>query len=349
MTTPFMVGAISTEVAQKVTRRLGFLLNRHPGEAALRQPQARNAWAEKAGAFSGRVTSLLGFTNMLEVVARDNGLSHLGLELAQVDSEQEQGLVRRLFTHAASVGQAMEDLIRFFPAIQTGTSVRLTREGARARFSYRIQDPSVSGSLQDAAYTLGRLCHTLRKAAGHSWALDHVTMGMPGPKSPQMYAHFFQAPVIFNEQVTALCFPASVLAAPIHTANPELYVRVCEDMKQLMPDRRDLSMWEDALREWMKKRLQNRDAISLEQAATDFGITPRTLQRRLQSLGIHFVDLRAQVRIQAASQLLSGSSLPISHISEQLGFSEISAFTRAFRSHTRQSPRAFRQALSALA
>lgn len=349
MTTPFVVGAISTEVAQKVTRRLSFLLNRHPSEAALRQPEVRDAWTEKAGALSGRVTSLLGFTNMLEVVARDSGLSHLGLELAQVDSEQEQGLVRRLFTHAPTVGQAMEDLIRFFPAIQTGTSVSLTREGSCARFSYRIQDPSVSGRLQDAAYTLGRLCHTLRKAAGHSWALDRVTMGMPGPKSSQMYAHFFQAPVVFNEPVTALCFPASVLAAPIHTANQALYVRLCEDMRQLMPDHRDLSMWEDALRAWMKKRFQNRDAVSLDQAATDFGITPRTLQRRLQSLGIHFADLRAQVRIQAASQLLSGSSLSISHISEQLGFSEISAFTRAFRTHTHQSPRAFRQGLSARA
>jgi len=36
--------------------------------------------------------------------------------------------------------------------------------------------------------------------------------------------------------------------------------------------------------------------------------------------------------------------MSITRIAEQLGFSETSAFTRAFRSHTRLSPRAFRQA-----
>ena len=118
-------------------------------------------------------------------------------------------------------------------------------------------------------------------------------------------------------------------------------------MARIMPDRGDLSLWEDALRVWMKKSFHKFDPVSLERAASDFGITPRTLQRRFQGLGINFLELRTQVRTQMARQLLAESSLSVSHIAEQLGFSETSAFTRAFRSDARQSPRAFRQACAA--
>ncbi|MGH8856669.1 MAG: AraC family transcriptional regulator ligand-binding domain-containing protein [Polaromonas sp.] len=334
MTTPFVVGAISAEVTQKVTHRLDFLLNRSSCGAA----------PGKSDRPAGRATSLLSFTNMLETAAEQSGLSQLGLELAQIDNERKPGSVRRLFTLAPTVGQAMDDVIRFFPAIQTGTLVRLVKEGAAARFVYSIQDPSVSGELQDAAYTLGMLCRTLRWSAGDAWRLDRVTLTMPAPQSSQAYAQLFQAPVAFNAHATALCFPASVLNIPIRTANPDLYARMCDDMTRMMPDRGDLSLWEDALRAWMRKSFHKFDPVSLERAASDFGITPRTMQRRFHGLGINFLDLRAQVRIQMARQLLAESSLSVSRIAEQLGFSETSAFTRAFRSDARQSPRAFRQA-----
>ncbi|MGH7193738.1 MAG: helix-turn-helix transcriptional regulator, partial [Candidatus Saccharimonadales bacterium] len=142
------------------------------------------------------------------------------------------------------------------------------------------------------------------------------------------------------------CFPASMLDIPIRTADPELYAQLCGDMARMVPDRGDLSLWEDALRAWMRKGFQRFGPVSLDHAASDFGITVRTMQRRLQGLGINFLDLRAQVRIQMAQQLLTESSLSVSRIAEQLGFSETSAFTRAFRTNARQSPRAFRQAFA---
>lgn len=346
MTIPFVVGAISAEVTQKVTHRLDSLLNR--GRCGvIPKPSFLGATASaKADEPAERSTSLLGFTNMLETAAEQSGLSQLGLELAKIDNTQKPGSVRRLFTYAPTVGQAIDDLIRFFPVIQTGTLVRLVREGAAARFIYSIQDPSVSAELQDAAYTMGMLCRTLRWSAGDAWRLDRVTLSMPAPQASQAYAQFFQAPVAFSAHATALCFPASVLDAPIRTANPALHAQLCDEMARIMPDRGDLSLWEDALRAWMKKSFHKFDPVSLERAASDFGITPRTLQRRFQGLGINFLELRTQVRTQMAKQLLAESSLSVSHIAEQLGYSETSAFTRAFRSDARQSPRAFRQAFA---
>lgn len=344
MTTSLAVGTISSEVAWQASHRLGLLLNRSCRSKAVRHFAPRDAELGGVGGPTKRVTSLLGFTNMLETAAEESGLSHLGLDMAWIDHAQEAGVFKTLVVHAPTIGQAIEDLIQFFPVIQTGTSVRLEREGATARFIYSIQDPSISNSLQDSAYTLGKLYRRFREAAGEAWRLDRVTMAMRAPKSTHMYTDFFKAPVTFNGGATALCFPASVLATPIRTANPHLYASLCEDLRRSLHGKDDLNLLEEALRAWVMHAGRRSDVVTLEHAAADFGVTPRTMQRRLKEQGISFLDLRAQVRMEIARRLLVDSPLSITSIAEQLGFSEISAFTRAFRSYARQSPRAFRQA-----
>ncbi|KAB7631846.1 AraC family transcriptional regulator [Verminephrobacter eiseniae] len=349
MTASLVVGAISLEATRLAANRLGVLLRgSRCGEIVRELASARTIRsAETLIPSARRTASLLHFTSLLEIAAKESGRIHLGLDMAGADPPHEVGIVSGLFLYASTVGQALEDLVRFFPIIQTGTTVRLACEQGIARFIYSIQDPSISDRLQDAAYTLGKICRSLRRATGDAWSLEQVTMAMPAPASLQAYTRFFRAPVVFNAQATALCFPAAFLALPIRTANAERYGNFCAGMAKALPANEDPGLLEDALRAWMKHVLRDSGA-TLEHAAADFGITPRTLQRRLRGLGIGFVDLRAQVRMETARRMLVDSRLSVACIAEQLGFSEPSAFTRAFRRHTRQSPRAFRQAAARL-
>ena len=110
-----------------------------------------------------------------------------------------------------------------------------------------------------------------------------------------------------------------------------------------MPDSHDAKLLRDALLTWLAYATRDGTA-TLEHAAADFGVTPRTMQRRLKDEGIRFQDLLTQVRMSAARRLLTENRMPVTGIAHQLGFSETSAFTRAFRNYTRQSPRAYRQA-----
>jgi len=101
-----------------------------------------------------------------------------------------------------------------------------------------------------------------------------------------------------------------------------------------------------ALESWLIRTLPRSDQITLSQAAKYFGITERTLQRRLALQGTTFIEIRARIRMRLAHRLLHDRTLSLTTISGKLGFSESSAFTRAFRSHTGHSPRSFRTMLS---
>lgn len=346
MTASLVVGAISPQATLLAANRLSPLLRgSRCGEVVRELVQERALRADDSAA-ARRKTSLLNFTSLLEVAAQESGRSHLGLEMAEADHPHEAGIVSDLFIYANTVGQALEDLVRFFPIIQTGTTVRLDRTHGMARFVYSIQDQSIADRLQDAAYTLGKVCRSLRRATGDAWSLDEVRMAMRAPASLQAYTRFFRAPVVFNASATALCFSEALLAMPIRTANAERYGRFCDKMARALPAGDDPGLLEDALRAWLKHAPRKWDA-TLEHAAADFGITPRTLQRRLRDLGISFLDLRAQVRMEQARQLLADSALSVTSIAQKLGFSETSAFTRAFRNHASQTPRAFRREAAA--
>lgn len=342
MTIRLVVGAISAEANRLATHLMDSLLR-----DTRRARTALPGWPLKLQAEPSK-TSLLGFTRMLSSAAEQSGRSHLGLEMASSEQMAPYSIFGDLFLSAPTVGDALQSLVRYFPAVQTGTRVALVHGLETSRFIYDIHDPTVGDRLQDAAYTLGKVSRSLRRSVGEAWTLEQVTLAVPAPRRQEAYRDFFQAPVVFGAQNTSLCFSSRLLEQRIPSADAKRYSDFCGHLERLMPTCNEPELLEDALRSWMA-HVVRRGKVTLEHAATDFGVTPRTMQRRLKELGISFQTLLVQVRMETAQHMLTESQLPVTDIAAQLGFSETSAFTRAFRGYTRQSPRAFRQAALAIA
>ena len=70
-------------------------------------------------------------------------------------------------------------------------------------------------------------------------------------------------------------------------------------------------------------------------------LTSRTLQRRLQDEGTDFSTLLTEVRVERAGELIAHGGMANEAIAECLGFEGGSAFSRAFKTWTGQSPQAF--------
>lgn len=81
----------------------------------------------------------------------------------------------------------------------------------------------------------------------------------------------------------------------------------------------------------------------LERVASELRLSPRVLYRRLAAQGHQFRDLREQTLQHTAKSHLQEGRLPMSDIALLLGYSEQSAFTRAFKRWTGQSPLQWRQ------
>ncbi|GAB7205195.1 hypothetical protein OS31_21120 [Dickeya oryzae] len=83
---------------------------------------------------------------------------------------------------------------------------------------------------------------------------------------------------------------------------------------------------------------------SLDEVAESIGLSSWSLQRRLKDEGITFTQLVEKVRCEMATHYLQQRQLSISEMAFLLGYSEVSAFSRAFRRWFGISPRQWRKA-----
>ena len=82
--------------------------------------------------------------------------------------------------------------------------------------------------------------------------------------------------------------------------------------------------------------------MSLEAVASNFNMSFRSLQRRLKEEGITFLEIVEKVRKNLAIHYLSSEQLQIKDIAYTLGYNEPSAFLRAFKRWTGETPTSYR-------
>lgn len=85
-----------------------------------------------------------------------------------------------------------------------------------------------------------------------------------------------------------------------------------------------------------------RDNCSAAVIARLFSMHRRTMSRHLRTEGLAFRQVANEVRFQIACDLLENTDMALSQIAAVLRYSELSAFTRAFRRWSGQTPSAWR-------
>ncbi|NKI16327.1 AraC family transcriptional regulator [Spongiibacter sp. KMU-166] len=87
---------------------------------------------------------------------------------------------------------------------------------------------------------------------------------------------------------------------------------------------------------------------SLGEVAGILKLTPKMLASRLRKEAISFNEIKKNVRLHKATQLLIHHNIAIAQIAESLGFEETAAFSKAFKNWTGESPAEYRKSRSSL-
>jgi AraC-like DNA-binding protein len=86
-----------------------------------------------------------------------------------------------------------------------------------------------------------------------------------------------------------------------------------------------------------------RNTCSAATVARLFSMHRRTLNRHLRTEGLAFRQVANEIRFEIACELLDSTDMALSQIAAVLRYSELSAFTRAFRRWSGQTPSAWRE------
>ena len=161
------------------------------------------------------------------------------------------------------------------------------------------------------------------------------------PTDTREHARIFGCPLRFAQPCYRVVLPAAALDAPLIQPDPamrELTQRLADQQLHALP--RDEG-WLAQARALIARRLQ-RPPVEIDGVAAQLALSTRSLQRRLQGEGLSFSELVEQVRRELAEQHLADRTLDLADIALLLGYSEQSAFQRAFKRWTGLTPAQWR-------
>ncbi len=177
----------------------------------------------------------------------------------------------------------------------------------------------------------------------------HVSLAGAAPRNRHLLDDFFGTTARFDSNANQMRFDASLLDAPFPHYNatlaPYLLQQVQEQFRQVQQGHSFSATVEQLITEIvMDCDFDGSRKASLLSAVCERLETSRwTLNRQLRVEGLNFSDLETRVKLERACRLLRETRCSLSEISDMLGFSSQSAFTRFFRSGHQMAPQTFRQ------
>ncbi|MBD8239929.1 AraC family transcriptional regulator [Pseudomonas fluorescens] len=241
--------------------------------------------------------------------------------------------------HCRTLEKALERGLLFYSLFPQGPRWQLTREGEMARLSLddsQLWDPDhfLSECLLVIWHRLGSWL------IGQRIRLHQATFSYPMPAHAGEYDLLFPCTQVFGAPSSSLVFPARYLSLPLLQDERTLKHFLKRSPADLLsrPDEGD-SLSSQLRRLLSRARTPWPD---LEAVAQHLHISPQTLRRHLREEGTSFQALKDELRRDIAIYHLGRADLSLQEIAEQLGFSEPSAFHRAFKKWTGLTPGAYR-------
>jgi AraC-like DNA-binding protein len=154
------------------------------------------------------------------------------------------------------------------------------------------------------------------------------------------YEDFFGCPVTFNANFNGVKVKASSLTLPLTAYNEEVLNVLCSHAENKLRAKR-LAASLDMISEYIVTTLPER-VPSLAEISEYLGISERQLQRQLQKEKTNLSMLIESIRKHLAISYLSQTDHKLLYISSMLGYSEQSAFQRAFKRWSGITPHEFR-------
>ncbi|PLX38436.1 MAG: AraC family transcriptional regulator [Hyphomicrobiales bacterium] len=288
---------------------------------------------------------LVSFVSLYEAGAAV-GMSDVGWTTGGTFDLLYLGDIGRSILTASTLGAALRTFAGFTELIQSDSEVNLTVEDDRATLSYRIFNPDIWPRRQDAEFTLSIFYGLIRRAVGADWVPEVLSFEHDPNRAEQSYCETSRVECRFGQLTNALTFPAGLLDRPMQAANLGLHRRCTTALTDRLHHQRRLQPVSRRVTAMIFSRLggEATDQVSI---ARTLGLSRRTLHRRLVDESTTFSELLERCRTRVACHELSHSSKPLSDIALGLGYSDQSAFGRAFRAAAGQTPRQYRTSTQA--
>lgn len=242
--------------------------------------------------------------------------------------------------------ESSEVLFRFGPLLIEGAEWRLSERGDAVSLSFALPAELGPQLTYGAEVCMALVIGAIRPFVPNVAPLEVTFRHEPtGPL--YTYERVFECPVRFGASENALTGTADILDRPQLHTDESLREMLRRRAEGLLADLHSVDRLPIRIRDFVMQHEQP-TAVSAAMLADAFGMSERTLRRRLVDRGMSLRELLDRTLQQMAyTALEENESRPIKDVAARLGFSELSGFYRAFKRWTGLTPAEFRAGLRA--
>lgn len=287
-----------------------------------------------------RLISYRRFAELLDNCALSTGCAEFGLRLSRAQGVATLGILGLAMQQSPDVGTALSTFKRYFYLHAQASSIEFDVKDSLFIGRYIVDFPGIENLRQVIDLSIGHGRNIFRFLCGPEVLPRQVYFTHDKPRDTRTYRELFNAPVRFNAEFNGMTFDADILDMPIHQHDDEMH-RVLRGhlikLEQHHPN--DIvSQVEHVIRQMLSTGNCSIDLIS-----GCLNMSKRTLQNHLHSKGVTFQAVLDRVRSDIASNYLNESNVSMTYLADMLGYSEVSAFSRAFKRWFGCSPRKWKQ------
>jgi len=268
---------------------------------------------------------------------------NFGLWFGQQFQPRDLGMWGYSAISAPTLGAALENLVRLFRFHQESSTMRLHKgPNGMMRLEYQICSPQIVQRRQDAELSLGMFANVIRDCAGPNWAPLEVHFEHSRPEFWGEHERAFNAPAYFDQPTNALVFRPELLDRAMPQSDRQLMTMMQACLENLGSRRQGEAALVDQIQNAIRVSLP-RGYPTLDRIARDLLVSSGRVRRELADKGLTYKDAVELTRRRLAQMHLDQGHLPLTEIALMLGYSELSAFSRAFARWTGVSPSAYRR------
>ena len=281
-------------------------------------------------------------SRIVETAVAMTGDPGLGLAAGSHAPEHTLQLFGHLILAQSTLRDVFASLTRYGELLSDGTTWSLREQGDQAMFccSTVLPDCDLTRVLMD--YTLAFSCTIGRHFFRRNERLSAVHFRHAAPSYADRYESVFLCPVRFSQQHNGTVFSRDLMDRPKMHADPAVATILRESAERMLRERTQARSLADCVRSLLRYE-RDLSGVDVRRFSRGLKMSVHTLRRRLSAEGTSFSSLLDEARRNLACQELERHDTTIQQTAELLGFSEASAFFRAFKRWTGQTPNEYRR------
>ncbi len=283
--------------------------------------------------------SIQAWRSLLQRASRHLEDPALGLHLGQRVAPTHFGVMGYVLLACENLAAALQRMEAFHRLIYDVNPLQIRQHGDQVELRWGVERGRPGALVDEAAITaLVQFARDITATPGGVSRIDFIN---PAPADLGPYEAYFACPLRFDQAQTCAVFPLQLLNLPLRQPDAALLALLESQALRLLQDLPAADPLAARVRRAVAE-FAPQGRHSLDGVARALNLSTRTLNRRLQDRGLSFRQLRDDTLRRIAQDHLQDPHLQLADVALLLGYSEQSAFQRAYKRWTGETPRHYR-------